>query len=254
MTVPALDVDGVSYAYGPRRALENVSLSVPHGQVTNLLGPNGAGKTTLFSLLTRLFESDAGSIRIEGRDLKKTGAPALAPLGIVFQQLTLDLDLTVMQNLHYYARLRGLPKAQAKVAIARELDRLGVADRGGDRVRSLNGGHRRRVEIARALIAKPTILVLDEPTVGLDVATRAALVDYVHGLAAQDGLAVLWATHLIDEVRPQDRLVVLDQGRVVASGLVPEVLMAADARDLAGAFTRLTGGSANSQASGEAAA
>jgi ABC-2 type transport system ATP-binding protein len=237
---PAFEVVDLSYSYGDKPALQHVSFRVYAGRVTMLLGPNGAGKTTLFALIGRLFEARAGKIRIDGEDLSSAGAAALRPLGIVFQQPTLDLDLSVRQNLRYFAALRGLATREADRRIAEELSRLGMAERASERVRVLNGGHRRRVEIARALLHRPRILLLDEPTVGLDVETRSSLVDYLHERAREDDLAVLWATHLIDEVRPQDALIVLHQGRIVADDTAGAIVAAKGAGDLGLAFRRLT--------------
>jgi ABC-2 type transport system ATP-binding protein len=239
MGQPALQIDNVSHDYGGRAALRDVSLSVPPGSVTVLLGPNGAGKSTLFSLVSRLLGLQHGDIRIQGRSLRNAGADALRPLGIVFQQPTLDLDLTVARNLRYFAQLHGIPAPVARKRIDAELARFGLQDRARDPVRKLNGGHRRRIEIARATLHDPAILLLDEPTVGLDIPTRSALVADLHA-RARDGLALLWATHLIDEVWPGDRLVVLHQGEVRASGTVEEVIAQAGAADLDGAFSKLT--------------
>jgi ABC-2 type transport system ATP-binding protein len=220
--IPALEVRQVSYRYGQRTALDGVSFQVAPGSFTALLGPNGAGKTTLFALATGLFESREGSISVFGHDMKAAPRAALARTGVVFQLPTLDLDLTVEQNLRYFGALHGLADPTARIEA--ELARFGLAERRRDKVRSLNGGHRRRVEIARALLHKPDLLLLDEPTVGLDPPTRRQLVELVHGLCAEQGLAVLWATHLVDEVADTDRLVVLRQGSVRAEGTVPEVL------------------------------
>jgi len=238
---PALAVEGLGYAYGPVVALDNVSFDVRPSRFTGLLGPNGAGKTTLFALITRLLRPASGWIEIAGEDLAEASSAALAPLGIVFQQPTLDLDLTVRQNLRYFASLRGMARSQADRRIERELERMDMGARAHERVRTLNGGHRRRVEIARALLHDPQLLILDEPTVGLDVPTRAAIVDHVHGLAQQDGLAVLWATHLIDEILDDDTLIVLHKGKVVDRGRTADVVSRSGARDLGAAFEKLTG-------------
>lgn len=237
---PALEVDHVSFAYAGRTALDDVSFRVKQGRFTALLGPNGAGKTTLFSLITRLFDTRTGAIRICGRDLSKAGATALAPLGVVFQQPTLDLDLSVRQNLRYFARLRGMSVKEADRRIEEQLSRLDMAERVKEKVRALNGGHRRRVEIARALLHDPQVVVLDEATVGLDVPTRKAIVAHVHDLARTKGLAVLWTTHLIDEIEPEDDLVVLHRGRIVATGSARSVVAETGSETLDAAFARLT--------------
>lgn len=236
----ALTVEGVSHAYGRQAALKDVSFAIEPGRFTALLGPNGAGKTTLFGLLTRLLALQRGTIQIAGIDIR-AGAAALEPLGLVFQQPTLDLDLTVQQNLGYFAALRGLSRREARRRIEAALTRLDMAERARESVRRLNGGHRRRVELARALLHHPRVLLLDEPTVGLDIEARARICRHVHALAADDGLAVLWATHLIDEIAEDDDLVVLGKGEVLAKGRAADVVHQTGAADLAGAFSRLTG-------------
>ena len=148
-------------------------------------------------------------------------------MGVVFQQPTLDLDLTVAQNLRYFAGLHGSAR-DAERRIAVELERLDLSERRGDKVRRLSG-YRRRVEVARALLHRPALLLLDEPTVGLDVPTRRSLVEHVHALARDDGIAVLWATHLIDEIAPDDEVIVLHRGRIRAAGSVGDVNAAAAA-------------------------
>ena len=239
---PVLTVKDVSYWYGAKQALDDVSFEVYPGRVTALLGPNGAGKTTLFSLITRLFDAPTGRIEICGRSAADWGARALGPLGVVFQQPTLDLDLTVKQNLLYFAALRGLKRMVADERMVRALKELDMAERIGERVRSLNGGHRRRVEIARSLLHSPKLLLLDEPTIGLDDPTRAAIVRHVHELARSGGIGVLWATHLFDEVEPDDALLVLDRGRIVARGIAKDVVAETGAGDLGGAFRLLIAG------------
>jgi ABC-2 type transport system ATP-binding protein len=238
---PVLSVRDVSYAFASRRALDHVSFDLMPGRFTALLGANGAGKTTLFSLITRLFDTANGRIEIGGLDLRTHGSGALAPLGVVFQQPTLDLDLTVRQNLAYFAALRGLPRREARDRMMDALGALAMSERIGERVRSLNGGHRRRVEIARALLHGPRLLLLDEPTVGLDVPTRKALVAHAHDLAARDGVAVLWATHLVDEIGPDDDLILLHRGRIRAKGRAEDVIKAQGATDLSELFTTLAG-------------
>lgn len=212
-----LHVAGLSFDYGAKRALADVSLDVPPGRFCALLGPNGAGKSTLTALLTRLLVAEGGKISIAGHDLRRHPRAALAALGVVFQQPTIDLNLTVRQNLSYFAALQGIDRALIPARMDEALARLGMAERADERARVLNGGHRRRMELARALMHRPKVLLLDEPTVGLDAATRAAITDHVHDLADQ-GLSVLWTTHLTDEVRDSDHLIVLHQGRVIETG------------------------------------
>ncbi|MDJ0827061.1 MAG: ABC transporter ATP-binding protein [Rhodobacter sp.] len=235
-----LRVQDLSFAYGPKQALDAVSFTVEQGAFCALLGPNGAGKSTLFSLLTRLFTTPDGSIEIAGHDLAKAPGKALAEIGVVFQQQTLDLDLTVHRNLKYFAALHGLSGRAADAKILESLEKLDMAERANEKVRALNGGHRRRTEIARALIHGPSVLLLDEPTVGLDAASRAAIVDHVHSLA-QDGLTVLWATHLTDEIRKQDQLVILHQGRILANDTAQKIT---GPNPLTDVFLDLTGATA----------
>lgn len=239
--VAALSIDGVSHSFGAVRALSDVTFEVAPGSFTVLLGQNGAGKTTLFSLVTRLYNNRSGTIRVYGIDLRRRPSDALARIGAVFQQRSLDLDLTVAQNLHYHAALHGISRREAAQRIATELDRQGLLDRANSKVRQLSGGQMRRVELAQALIHRPRLLLLDEPTVGLDIGSRQGLVDHVRHLCATERIGVLWATHLIDEVGPHDHVVILHKGRVLASGEAVDVIRAAGAADIREAFGRLTG-------------
>lgn len=226
----------LSFSYGPKQALDAVSLSVQPGRFCALLGPNGAGKSTLIALLTRLLVAPKGEIAIAGHDLRRHPRRALAALGVVFQQPTLDLNLTVRQNMAYFAALHGLPRREIPSRIDAALDRLGMAERSDEKVDALNGGHRRRMELARALLHEPKVLLLDEPTVGLDTAARAAITGHVHDLADQ-GLCVLWTTHLPDEVRDEDDLLVLHQGQIIADGRSGELR---GAQSLSGWFLERT--------------
>lgn len=240
---PALQVENLSYAFGKNIALDRVSFSIAPGECMMLLGPNGAGKSTLFGVITHLLDAGEGWVSIKGYDLKKKSSNALKNLGVVFQQTTLDLDLSVLQNLRYHAALHGMARARAKRRIWAELERQNMLDRRKEKVRHLNGGHRRRVEIARALLHNPSILLLDEPTVGLDVPSRQGIVKYIHELSRSQGIAVMWATHLIDEVYDTDHLVVLHKSKIRAQGTVNEVINASKSESVAGAFDILTDGS-----------
>ncbi len=244
--MPALAVEQVSHSFGRRRALDHVSLTVPQGRFVALLGPNGAGKTTLFSLVTRLYATRAGAVRIFGHDVARSPSAALGELGVVFQSRTLDLDLSVRQNLAYHAALHGLAGRAVSARIDELLTLVGLQERGADKVRTLSGGQSRRVEIARALLHRPRLLLLDEATVGLDLASRRAIVALVRALVRETGLAVLWATHIFDEIEPDDAVYVLHRGRIVAAG--DAKALAADAPSLEAAFRTLT-----EDAAGEAA-
>ena len=240
-TAPALVVTGVSHAFGERRALDDVSLAVPRGAFVVLLGLNGAGKSTLFSLVTRLYDNVTGSISILGHDVRRRPTAALQRLGVVFQSRTLDTDLTLVQNLQYHAALHGLSGRDASRRCREALERVGLTDRADAKVRALSGGQARRVEIARSLLHRPTLLLLDEPTVGLDIGSREAVMTIVRSLVAREGMGVLWATHLIDEIQPTDRIVLLHKGKVLFTGTVPAFVGAADAENVREAFRKLTG-------------
>ena len=218
-----LSVENLAYRYGAKEALKGVSFQLAAGEFGALLGPNGAGKSTLFSLLTRLFTAPQGRISIAGHDMGRTPRAALARMGVVFQSSTLDMDLSVKQNLSYFAALHGIAGREAARRSDAALERMNMAERAHERVRDLNGGHRRRTEIARALQHDPAVLLLDEPTVGLDAAARQSITSHVHQLCADQSLTVLWATHLTDEVYDSDHLVLLHQGQILQDGNVGEL-------------------------------
>jgi ABC-2 type transport system ATP-binding protein len=249
----ALEIRGVSHSYGSRRALDHVDFVLAAGTFSVLLGPNGAGKSTLFALIARLFTCRSGTIRVFGYDLERDPGPALRRLGIVFQARTLDPDLSVLQNFLYHAALHGLTSRVARERAGVLLRQIGLAERAADKVRNLSGGQMRRVEIARALIHQPRLLVLDEPTVGLDIQSRADLIANVRKLVAVDGISVLWATHLIEEVADDDIVLVLHDGRIRAQGLVADVVTAAGVHDIRAVFDRLTGAAEGPSHSGRAA-
>ena len=240
MDTPALEVLGVSHAFGRVVALREVSLVVPRGRFVALLGVNGAGKTTLFSLVTRLYDNTSGLIRVAGHDLRRAPGAALARLGVVFQTRALDSDLTVAQNLAYHAALHGIDRATARARTKEVLGQVGLSDKVKTKVAALSGGHQRRAEIARALMNGPDLLLLDEATTGLDVSSRREVLALVRGLTAQ-GVSVLWATHILDEIAPEDDVYILHQGAVLAHGTARDV---AGEEGLTRAFLTLTGAEA----------
>jgi ABC-2 type transport system ATP-binding protein len=228
----ALTCDHVSHRYARRVALDDVSLTIPRGAFAALVGRNGAGKTTLISLITRLYHAQRGAICVMGYDLRKKPLGALATMGIVFQQLTIDLDLTVGENLRYHAALHGLTSGEARLRIGEELERLAVAERINERVRNLSGGMRRRAEIARALLHRPRLLLLDEPTAGLDIEARHSILTHVRALCADRGTTVLWTTHLMEEVQSADIAICLDQGRLADRTLAAMLSAESDAAEV----------------------
>jgi ABC-2 type transport system ATP-binding protein len=237
-TAAALEISGLSHTFGKVVALKDVNLTVPRGRFVALLGVNGAGKTTLFSLITRLYDNTSGVIGVMGHDLRRSPGKALARLGVVFQTRALDSDLTVQQNLAYHAALHGIDRPSARARISEVLAEVDLADKAGVKVAALSGGQQRRAEIARALINRPDLLLLDEATTGLDVKSRREVLALVRRMAAAGQVSVLWATHILDEITPDDQVYVLHQGRVLTHGI---------ARDIAGdtgltqAFLTLTG-------------
>jgi ABC-2 type transport system ATP-binding protein len=243
--IPALSINGINHSYGPRRALIDINFAVAPASFTALLGLNGAGKSTLFALVTRLFGIQAGHIGIFGHDIGLAPGEALRLLGVVFQPRTLDLDLSVTQNLLYHAALHGIGRRDARLRSSEMLTRIGLSDRAGSKVRDLSGGQMRRLEIARALLHRPRLLLLDEATVGLDVKARADILGHVRQLVTEQGIGVLWATHLFDEITASDDLVVLHQGQILAQGPVARVIAEAGADNVNAAFMRLTGTAAS---------
>ncbi|MDZ4841403.1 MAG: ATP-binding cassette domain-containing protein [Hyphomicrobium aestuarii] len=237
----ALTVSNVSHSFGSAKVLDGVTLSVPRGTMTVLLGLNGAGKSTLFALITRLYDNVTGEICILGQDVRRKPTLALQRLGVVFQSRTLDADLSLTQNLVYHAALHGMGGREARERAQRVLNTVGLADKANVTVRTLSGGQARRVEIARALLHDPGLLLLDEATVGLDIGSRESVLAIVRSLAASRGLGVLWATHLIDEIAPTDNVVVLHKGRVMFTGSVPDFMASTKGDTLSTAFRIATG-------------
>jgi ABC-2 type transport system ATP-binding protein len=235
-----LAIRGLCKSFGNRKAVDNLSLTVAEGEFVVLLGPNGAGKTTLFQMLTGLFSADSGSAAVFGAEIASTPLPALAKLGIVFQQPAIDLDITVNANLQFQADLHGIARADARQRIAHWLAHFGLAERAHDPVRALSGGNRRRVELARALLTEPRLLLMDEATVGIDPASRAQILADVKALCHERGLGVLWATHLVDEAEAADRIVIMSQGQLKFAGTAAQLKHLNGHMSLTAAFLDLT--------------
>jgi ABC-2 type transport system ATP-binding protein len=233
-----LELNQIDFSYGKKQVLKNVSLSIKEGTFSVLLGLNGAGKSTLFSLVTRLLNLQKGEIFINSFSIKDY-SNALKDIGIVFQEPTLDLDLTVKQNLYYYGSLKGLGFKETILSIQDEIEKLELLDVMDTTVRNLNGGHRRRVEILRALINKPKLLLLDEATVGLDLKSRFDILAYVRDLVVTKNISVLWITHLFDEVTLEDDLSIIKAGEIIESGTVKEIVAKYEKDNLVDTFNFL---------------
>jgi ABC-2 type transport system ATP-binding protein len=246
MTIPApapmLDIRQLSKRYGQRAALDGLTLSLPAGCFAALLGPNGAGKSTLFQLLTGLFVADAGEVSVAGHSLRSEAVVALRHIGVVFQQMSLDLDLSVERNLRFHADLHGLPRSLASERIAAGCAAAGLTPDLQRPVRELSGGNRRKVELVRALLHRPGLVLMDEPTVGLDPRSRRDLLAAIAADVRERGSTVLWATHLVEEAVAADRVIVLHKGRLLADGPPAEVSQALGGGSLEEAFIRATHG------------
>jgi len=242
MTDPVLVFDQVRKSYGDNEALKGISFTIDRSEVVGLLGPNGAGKSTLFQIAAGLFAPDGGAVSVFGLDYRKHASDILARLGVVFQARSLDLDMTVSANLRFHGQLFGLSGKLLSARIAEVTELLEVADLVKRPVRTLSGGNQRRVEIARALLNKPDLLLMDEPSVGLDATTRRKLVDHMQVVREQQGTSILWATHLVEEVDHADRIVFIAKGEITHMGTPAEILAQTGAQTLTDAYVALTGG------------
>jgi ABC-2 type transport system ATP-binding protein len=223
MASAAISVQGVSFHYGDRRAVDDVSIEVAPGEIFGLLGPNGGGKTTLFRLLATLLPLTQGSASIDGVSVAADPSAVRRRIGVTFQSPSLDPKLTVRENLLCQGRLYGLSGGHLADRAAALAGELGVADRMRDRAETLSGGLKRRVEIAKCLLHEPRVLLLDEPSTGLDPGIRHALWQSLRNLVADRGLTILATTHLLDEAEHCGRLAILDRGRIVAIGAPHEL-------------------------------
>ncbi|MFD7643987.1 ABC transporter ATP-binding protein [Kitasatospora sp. NPDC059795] len=226
LDVPAVQFDQLVIRYGELEAVRELSLTVAAGRITALLGANGAGKSSAVKALCTVLEPTAGRIRVFGHDTRSEPMAVRALLGVVFQESTLDPDLSIERNLRFHARLYGVPRAEAGRRIDALLDSFGLADRRRAAVHTLSGGLARRVEIARALLHHPRLLVLDEPTVGLDPESRRSVWEDLRLLCKQRQLTVLYSTHYMDETELADQVAIVRDGALVREG-TPKALKAA---------------------------
>ena len=236
---PVLIASALQKSSGAKVALKAVSMSLYPGQFVALLGPNGAGKSTLVQLLSGLFVPDKGDLSVLGFDIRRDAPKALAGLGVVFQQSSLDLDLSIRANLLFHTDLHGMARKTALQRIQAGLEQHGLQGQAGVAVRALSGGNRRKVELIRALLHQPKFLLMDEATVGLDPGSRHDLMRSVEALTRAGEVAVLWATHLVDEVAHADRVLVLNQGEIVFDGQPAELIAQSGGLSLEQAFLKL---------------
>lgn len=219
----AIRVEDLRHSYGERVALNGVSFDVRPGEIFALLGPNGSGKTTLFRILSTLMLPSGGRALIAGFDVAKQPDEVRRRIGVVFQAQSTDIKLTAAENLWHQGHLYGLRGATLKTRIAEMLQRVGLADRSGDRVETFSGGMQRRVELAKGLMHHPSVLLLDEPTTGLDPGARRDLWQYLHQLRTQESVSIIVTTHLMEEAERCDRLAILSEGQVVGLGTPQEL-------------------------------
>jgi ABC-2 type transport system ATP-binding protein len=238
---PVLRIEALTKRYGERVAIGGVSLDVPAGQFVALLGPNGAGKSTLFQVLTGLFGADEGDIAVAGISMRQHAAQALRHIGVVFQQQALDLDLSVRRNLQFQSQLQGLPRAVAHERITQGCARFGLTPDLDRAARELSGGNRRKVELVRALLHQPDLLLMDEATVGLDPKSRRDLLAGLHAEVQGRGASVLWATHWVEEAEQAHRVLVLHKGKLLADGTPAAVAQSLGGSTLEDAFIKATG-------------
>ena len=219
----AVSVAGLHHAYSERKALDGIDFGVLAGEAFGLLGPNGGGKTTLFRLLSTLLPVQTGKVTLSGLDVATKAQDVRQIIGVTFQSPSLDGKLSVWENLQHQAHLYGLYGVQSKTRIRELMDRLGLSDRGKDLAGSLSGGLKRRVEVAKSLLHHPQILLLDEPSTGLDPGGRRDLWEYLTRLRQDEGTTILVTTHLMEEAERCDRLGILNQGRMIALGTPDEL-------------------------------
>jgi ABC-2 type transport system ATP-binding protein len=224
--VTALEVTELKHQYGDRESLRGVSFSVAPGDLFALLGPNGGGKTTLFRIVSTLAAPTSGTVEVFGVDVVRRPADARRKIGVVFQSPAVDPWLTVLENLKHHGYLYGLTGQALARAIERALERFDLAPHAGERVRTLSGGWRRRVELAKALLPEPPLLVLDEPSSGLDPLARRELLSELRRLRDDAGTTIVLTTHVMDEAAVADRVGILHEGRLAAIGTPTDLVEA----------------------------
>lgn len=241
MTAPVLSLRDLRKSYGSNEALKGVSLDIAPGEIVGLLGPNGAGKSTLFQIASGLFAPDGGEVSLFGMSYRNKASEILARLGVVFQARAIDLDMTVVANLKFHGALFGLSGKTLAARIDAVAAQLEITDLLSKPVRTLSGGNQRRAEVARALLNVPDLLLMDEPSTGLDPTTRRALIAHMQRISREHNISILWATHIVEEVADADRIALIVAGRIIRIGTPAEIIAAAGTDNLTDAYIALTG-------------
>jgi len=250
----SITLDHVSKRFGDFTAVDDISLKVKRGEIFAFLGPNGAGKSTTIKMLTTLLRPSEGTLQLAGHDVVKDPADTRKSFGVVFQDPSLDDELTAYENMEFHAALYSVPTKGLTVRIEELLALVELQERQKSLVKTFSGGMKRRLEIARGLLHKPHILFLDEPTLGLDAQTRHLLWSYVSNLSRKDGMTIFFTTHYLEEAEAvADRIAVIDHGKIIALGTAAELKQQTKTKTLEEAYLQLTGSAVRDEEVSDAA-
>jgi ABC-2 type transport system ATP-binding protein len=242
MAQSIISAKDVTKRFGDIVAVDGISFEVDKGEIFAFLGPNGAGKSTTIKMLTTMLRPTSGDLRLAGHDVTKERDSARNAFGIVFQDPSLDEELSAYENMELHATLYGIPRRQQAARIKEMLELVELDNRQGSMVKTFSGGMRRRLEIARGLLHEPRILFLDEPTLGLDTQTRNLMWAYVKKLSHEKGMTIFFTTHYLDEAEAvAERIAIIDHGQIVASGTTPQLCKQTGTKTLEDAYLKLTG-------------
>lgn len=237
-----IEVKNLSKSFKEFKAVDNISFEVPKKEIFAFLGPNGAGKSTCIKVLTTITNKSSGSVKVCDFDIEKNKNEVRKSIGVIFQDPTLDEDLTAYENMYYHAVLYNVPKKKIKSKIEELLDYVGLIDRKDDFIRKFSGGMKRRIEIARGLLHEPKVLFLDEPTNGLDVQTRAFLWKHLKRVNKEKNITIFFTTHNLDEAeRIATKIAIIDHGKILITGTAKEIKKSTKTKSLEEAFLKLTG-------------
>ena len=250
MNGPAIEAEGVTKRFGKLVAVDDISFKVEAGEIFAFLGPNGAGKSTTIKMLTTMLRPTAGKLFLAGHDVTREQSWARKSFGIVFQDPSLDEELTAWENMELHAALYHVPREEQPERISNLLKLVGLHERKDSYIKTFSGGMRRRLEIARGLLHHPKVLFLDEPTLGLDTQTRNVLWDYVRKLSKSEGMTIFFTTHYLDEAEEvAQRIAIIDHGKIITIGTAKELTAKTKTKTLEQAYLKLTGDSIRDEAS-----